>query len=161
MLKIWRVEISLFPMDRRQLVTIAITAVTSVIAKELISWLVALARSTAQMQTAKKKASTVFSRSNLRTLYAIMFLLLTGFLLWARLHETTPVTRSAVAWIVVSMANLGVAILFLGYNILSRIDDWLDRRSKKVHPSVPVNGPGYKADYQPTPDTEGASRRLP
>lgn len=151
-------------MDRKQLVTIAITAVTSVIAKEVISWLVALAKSTAQTHTAKKKASAMFSKNNLRTLAAVAFVLLTAGSLWLRLLDTSPLTRAGVVWVVVSMVNFGCAVLFLGFNIISRIDDSKERSLKTVRPSASIpalTASGDTADSQPTPDTPTASRQLP
>jgi hypothetical protein len=147
-------------MDRKQLVTIAITAATSVIAKEVISWLVALARNTAQTHTVKAKTRTIFSKSNLRTLASIAFFVFTVILFWARMHETTPVTRSAVAWVVVSMFNMAASFSSMVSNVLSRIEDWKERRFKMVHPSVPVlplTVSGNMADSQQTPDTPDAS----
>jgi len=128
-LKIWRFEISFFPMDRKQLVTIAITAVTSVIAKEVISWLAAWFRSSAQTQTAREKARTIFNKSNLMTLGVVVWFGVTGFALWSKLHETSPITRRVVASIVVSMVNFGFALLLLGFNFGTRFYDWKDRKN--------------------------------
>jgi hypothetical protein len=141
-------------MDRKQLVTIAITAVTSVIAKELISWLVALVRSTAKTQTAKAKTRTIFSKNNFLTFLAMAWSVTLGALLWSRLHETTPVTRVAVFWVVLSMFNFAFALVMLGANIMLRIYDW--HISKTMHPSVPVPAvtvSGDTADSQQTPGT--------
>jgi hypothetical protein len=147
-------------MDRKQLVTIAITAVTSVIAKEVISWLVALLRSNAQTQVAKAKARTIFKKNNRRMLFAIAFFGVTVSRLWSVLHETNPLTRPAVAWLVVAMANFGAAALFFLGTVISRIDDWKERRFKMVHPFAPVPAPSVSedtADSPPTPDTPTAS----
>ena len=77
-------------MDRKQLVTIAITAVTSVIAKEFIVWLVALVRNTTQTETVKAKTRTIFNKTNRQTIVAIFWVLLTAFGLWSGIHEPRP-----------------------------------------------------------------------
>lgn len=66
-------------MDTSQLITIAVTAVISVIAKEVAIWLWALVKNTATTATIKAKVKVIFTKSNLD----IMFhLLLIGFYLY-------------------------------------------------------------------------------
>jgi hypothetical protein len=165
LLKILQFETSLFPMDRKQLVTIAITAVTSVIAREVIIWLVALVKSTAQTQVAKEKARTIFNTNNLRTLGNVAFVAFTALVLRSTLRETTPLTRSDVALIVVSVGNLGVALSWLGFNVFSRIHENKFRKLRMMHLPVPVPSglPSVVStgDSQPTPDTPIAYRQLP
>lgn len=51
-------------MDNTQLTTIAVTAVISVIAKEVVTWLIALVKKTAATATIRAKARAVFRRIN-------------------------------------------------------------------------------------------------
>jgi hypothetical protein len=115
-------------MEKKQLVTIAITAVTSVIAKEVLSWFVALVRSSAQTDTARQKARTIFSKNNLQTIAAFAWLIFTGFSLWYKLHETTPITRYTIAWVVISMFNFFFAFCFSSFALSNLIYD--RKRSK-------------------------------
>jgi len=52
-------------MDKKQLVTIAITAVVSVIFKEVLTWLISRAKIMSVSDTAKQRAKKIFSKNNL------------------------------------------------------------------------------------------------
>lgn len=52
-------------MDNKQLITIAVTAVISVIAKEVLSWVVAAVRATATAATMSAKVKMMFTKNNL------------------------------------------------------------------------------------------------
>jgi len=66
-------------MDTAQLTTILVTAVISVIAKEVSMWLWALVKLTATTATVRAKVNAMFTKSNLDIL---LHLFLTGFYLY-------------------------------------------------------------------------------
>ncbi len=111
-------------MERKQLVTIAITAVTSVIAKELISALVAWVKSSEQTQTAKRKAKTVFNKSNLISLFVVGWFALNVEELSWDLRGTEPITRLTVAIIDIALFNVGLALVWVIVHFTWRYRDW-------------------------------------
>jgi len=110
-----------FPMDRKQLVTIAITAVVSVIARELLSWVIAWAKITAQTETAKAKARTIFNKNNLAIVWNAFWLLFITTALFYDLRKTGPVTRWDVFFIVTGYQAVFLFLLFLAGSIASAV----------------------------------------
>jgi len=117
-------------MDTKQLIPIAITAVTSVIAKEVFSWFVAWIRRGTQTQTARETARTVFSKGNLLTFAAIAWFAFTGFALWFKLQETSPITRWVIVIVVITVLNFIFALALLFFNFTFRFADLKRRRSR-------------------------------
>jgi hypothetical protein len=117
-------------MERKQLVTIAITAVTSVIAKELVSALVAWVRNSEQTQTAKRKAKIVFSKSNLTSAAVAVWLAFNIAELWSDLRGTGPITRLTIAIIDLALFNAGLAVVWFVAHFASRFRSW--RRKPRI-----------------------------
>lgn len=62
-------------MDKTQLVTIAVTALISVTAKEVVTWLVALLKNTAAAKTITAKIKAMFTEANRAVFFDILVLL--------------------------------------------------------------------------------------
>ena len=70
-------------MDNNQLITIAVTAVISVIAKEVLTWAVALVKAMAMAQTIRAKLKAMFSRTSLRIMWGLATVVMyTGIIVW-------------------------------------------------------------------------------
>lgn len=98
-------------MDRHQLVIIAITAVISVIAKELVIWLASLSKATMASATARQRVRKIFSKNNLKIVTDILFI---SFALWTLsrdLRNPKAMVRMDIIWIVLDLTCL---ILFTG-----------------------------------------------
>ena len=68
-------------MDNSTLVTIVITAVVSVIAKELMLWVISVVKSTTAAATVKAKLVVVFTRTNVAILTDILAFIFYCFVL--------------------------------------------------------------------------------
>jgi hypothetical protein len=80
-------------MDKKQLVTIAVTAVISVIAKEAITWLISFAKISAVRNTTKESVRKIFSKNNRAIILDLFLLGLNITLLVYRMRQITVVTR--------------------------------------------------------------------
>lgn len=104
-------------MDSSQLVTIAVTAVVSVIAKELIVWGVGLCKNLAVIKTAKEKIKAAFSAANRKVWRALFRVTATvGFLIFL-LTRDTPLERFDIFAIVVVVLAIVVVTVELLYQI--------------------------------------------
>ena len=104
-------------MDKAQLITIVITAVVSVVAKEVIIWLVSLFKGNSAAKTFAAKLRALFTKSNLEiagSLLALIFYI--GVLINFALAEAPP-TRLEILLIIGAV----FAILFVGLNLLFEI----------------------------------------
>jgi len=95
-------------MDKKQLVTIVITAVISVTAKELFAWLFSLMKITVVNETVRQKARKLFSKNNRRIMFDIFCLLFTGIIMSHDLLRSTPITRLDIVLIVLDMLAIAV-----------------------------------------------------
>jgi hypothetical protein len=104
-------------MDRHQLVTIAITALVSVTAKEVLTWLVAWAKIKAASETIKAKTKSIFNKNSLRI---VVDAVCSGGGIWllsSEIHDKAPLTRwavfkiafdlfAAVFWVTVTLRDI-------------------------------------------------------
>jgi hypothetical protein len=103
-------------MDRSQLTTIAVTAVVSVIAKEVVTWLIAAVKKTATTATTSAKLSVIFNKINffiLCDLLAITSYL--GFLVYLGWLDRPLTTRSLFMVLGIMGLAIGVSIVLLGH----------------------------------------------
>jgi hypothetical protein len=122
-------------MDKKQLVTIAVTTVVSVIAREVIAWLVALVKSTATRETTREKLRKAITKRRL-LIVADTFGLLYGIWLFVRiLLDKTPINRLEIAFISAYTVNLiyWTARLFL--DSADAILKWYEQRSEGPPPT--------------------------
>lgn len=63
-------------MDKSQFMTIVITAVVSVMAKEMVSWSAALVKKIAMAQTTRAKLKAMFSKTSLRIMWDLLVIAL-------------------------------------------------------------------------------------
>jgi heme/copper-type cytochrome/quinol oxidase subunit 4 len=80
-------------MDKTQLVTIVITAVIAVLAKELTMWVVRLIKSMSVLKTIAAKVKTLFSKNNLLIVMDIAMLAFYVFLLVFFTRNDSPPSR--------------------------------------------------------------------
>ncbi|HEY1937459.1 MAG TPA: hypothetical protein VGJ33_05970 [Candidatus Angelobacter sp.] len=91
-------------MDKKQLVTIAVTAAVSVVAKEIFTWVVARAKSQAAANVIKQTASRAFTHNVRMAIWYTSWIVWGSFLLWRILRMAGPPTRIDVVVIVTDMA---------------------------------------------------------
>ena len=101
-------------MDKKQLVTIAVTAVVSVIAKELVTWLLAFARIQVLSDRTREKARKAFSQNNRSIMWAVFWFLWVSLGFFRVMRESTPITR----WTVVLIIIYFLGIFFWLMNLL-------------------------------------------
>jgi hypothetical protein len=123
-------------MDRKQLVTIAITAVLSVIAKEFFNWFVAWAKIKAQTDTAKAKARTIFNKTNRKIILYAAWFALSCHMFAGDMHDTRPITRMTIVLIILSTLGCMTSLVFLFGEMLFAIVDWRERRKAKISTQV-------------------------
>lgn len=113
-------------MDKTQLVTIAVTALITVIAKELVIWLVALVKNLSVINTAREKIKAIFTSTN-RVIMADIFALLfyAGVLINFAIGTSTP-TRLEILLIF----GAAIASLFMAVSLIFHITK--ARRTKRV-----------------------------
>lgn len=87
------------PMDQKQLVTIAVTALISVTAKEVITWLLSLAKSQVAKETTREKARKIFNKNNRAVIWDVFWLSASVFILVGDLRKTSPITRLDIFFI--------------------------------------------------------------
>jgi hypothetical protein len=104
-------------MDRAQLVTIAVTAVISVIAKEVVTWAVSLVRTLSVIKTIREKVKKIFSRNNLAIFGNLFWLAWLVVLLAHEVRKSTPPTRVEIALIVALIVGIVFQIGFLTFHI--------------------------------------------
>lgn len=101
-------------MDRHQLIVIAITAVISVIAKELVIWLVGLAKVIALSDPTRQRLKKIFSKRNRNI---VLDILIISFLVWtlARdLRNPSPMVRMDIIRIILDLVCLvAFVVLFI------------------------------------------------
>src|SRR5579859_8119656 len=105
-------------MDRHQLVTIAVTAVISVIAKELVVWLFSLVKIRSASNTTKEKVKKIFSKTNRAIMGDLFWLVLLLVLLIHTMRETTPLTRFDIIRIVLFMMGLAFWTVALMWDLI-------------------------------------------
>jgi hypothetical protein len=93
-------------MDRHQLAIIAITAVISVIAKEMVTWLVSLAKTLAVSETIKKKLKGIFSKNNRSIIFDILVISFALFTMVRDLRNPAPMVRMDIVWIILDVSCL-------------------------------------------------------
>jgi len=101
-------------MDKTQLLTIVITALVSVLGKELITWLVGLVKGTAAVSSARAKLKAIFSKANRAVMIDVLSILFyVGVLVNFALGESAP-TRLEVLLIigaVIALIVMAIALL--------------------------------------------------
>jgi hypothetical protein len=118
-------------MDKNQLVTIAVTALISTTAKELLTWAFGRAKRIATTETTKQKARKIFSKTNLRImLEASAFSLSLYALWWDTFYDPRPITK----WLIVkltffTLGTLGWFTFFLS-DVMLAILEYRERRKQ-------------------------------
>jgi hypothetical protein len=100
-------------MDKKTVVIIAITALITAIAKEFVSAIFSVAKSTATSDTTKKKFKSVFSKTNLRIIRDALGFIIFAVLLERELRSKETLTRWAVLDIVFYFWSTSVCLLML------------------------------------------------
>ena len=116
-------------MDKKQLVTIAITAVVSVIAREIFSSFMAWAKIKAQTETAKARARTIFNKNNRKIIWDAIWFSGSIWFFISVLHETSPIRRWDVVVLIISVINVIAWGLFLLRDAALAIVEHRDRQS--------------------------------
>jgi hypothetical protein len=93
-------------MDTKQLVTIAVTAAVSVIAKEAITWLFTWAKTKSTSETSKAVAKKIFSKNNRRIMWDVLCLSNAIFIFLRKVHETSPISRLTIVGMCFWTANV-------------------------------------------------------
>lgn len=113
-------------MDRTQLITIAITAVISVVAKEMVTWLISAIKSAAAFVTFRDKFKAFFNKRNrdiLSDVFAIIFFV--GVLVnFASSNGTASRLEVLIA------IGSVIAILICIFSLLINIAKWSIEREK-------------------------------
>jgi len=97
-------------MDKNQLATIAITAGTTVVLREVFTWFVTFTRASVTKTVTKERARKVFSKRNLSYLLDWVWFVSCCSYLYAAMHETTPITRKDA--LVISIYVLAIFLSF-------------------------------------------------
>jgi hypothetical protein len=97
-------------MDRHQLVIIAITAVISVVAKEVVMWLVSLVKTIAVTETIRKKVKKIFSKNNLNIILDILVISFDLWVLVRDLRNPRPMVRTDIIWIILDLICLAAFV---------------------------------------------------
>ena len=122
-------------MDRHQLVTIAVTAVISVIAKEVVVWVFSLVKVRSASNTTKESVKKIFSKTNRAIIGDLFWLVLLFVLLIHVMRETTPLTRFDIMKIVLYMMGILFWTVALMWDLVSaKIRRERDRRD--ISPST-------------------------
>jgi len=104
-------------MDKTQLITIIITAVVSITAKELITWLISLTKKLSVLHTIKEKLKVIFNKTNRAIISDILALLLyVAFLIYFALAEGDA-TRIEILLVI----GATIAVLFLSLSLIFKI----------------------------------------
>ena len=107
-------------MDKSQLVTIAVTAATTVTAEEVLRWAVARAKKTALSDATKDKARKIFNKNNRRmALDGLMIAWSLGTLILL-MFDASPITRFVILKICVMAAStvFWAVALLLGWILI-------------------------------------------
>jgi len=87
-------------MDRHQLFIIVLTAVISVTAKELLTWVLAAVKLSETSRVAREKVKRTFSKSNLTIMFDLVWLAVLLGLVIAFVRGTTQPTRMDILRVV-------------------------------------------------------------
>ena len=117
-------------MDTNQLITIAVTAVVSIIARELITWLFAGAKSLSASKEATVKVKTIFTKTKTaRTLiWDLANLGFSIFVLASKFRRTDPIDR----WEVFLITLLSFGIMFWLSKLAFDLGRWSVRRQENI-----------------------------
>lgn len=113
-------------MDKTQLLTIVITAVVSVIAKEFITWLVTIVKDASAIRTAGAKLRVVFSKPNravMMDVFAIVFYI--SVLVNFGRGDSSP-TRLEILIVIGAV----LALIFMGIALIVDIVKAMDAHKK-------------------------------
>src|SRR5882724_7482914 len=109
-------------MDKNQLVTIAITAAVSVMAREVANWLFTWAKTRSTSETTKAKLRKIFSKNNLKITWDGVCLAFGIWFFLRTVRDTSPITKwgivniffwtaNGVFWFIVSLKDVGTIVL--------------------------------------------------
>src|SRR5438128_196230 len=101
-------------MDKTQLITIAVTAVVSVIAKEVVVWLVGLVKTLSVIGTIKARFKAAFSKNNRAIMKDALALAFYVVLLVYFVRDDSPPTRL----VILLMIGIVFAILVMLVSLL-------------------------------------------
>lgn len=106
-------------MDKRQLLTIVVTATVSLIVREVGSWLLASAKLLSASDTTKAKLRSLFKKSNLSIMWDVLCLVFAAVTLILDVRETSPITRWVVVKLVLWTANVvfWVLVVFVDFTV--------------------------------------------
>jgi hypothetical protein len=117
-------------MEKSQFVTIAVTAVVSVIAKEVVTWLVSRAKISAVSKTTKETTRKIFNKNNRRIIRDSAWLIwcITSFAFIMREHS--PLTR----WTVIRIDIYFGAIAFWLSTLVWDVAEFKSQRQREMPP---------------------------
>jgi hypothetical protein len=103
-------------MDKKQLVTIAVTALISVVAKEAVTWLLSLAKSQTLKSVIREKAKSTLTKNLLSLTWYLIGFSSSLWLLITDIHKQGPVTRRDVLDILLaSFGTFFMGSFLIGY----------------------------------------------
>jgi hypothetical protein len=105
-------------MDRKELVTIAVTAAITFTVTECIKWLGRLAKISAARTVTKEKAKKIFSKNNRAIMFDCLWIISCIVSLVAVMRKSTPITRLDVLGIVTFSVFTLLAIVALMWDII-------------------------------------------
>ncbi len=106
-------------MDRKQLATIAVTALITFTVTEAAKWLMVFSKKTAASDTTKQNVRKIFNKTNRTITGDVLALLFFSLLLWHEMHLASPVTRQDVLYIVCFVIFIGFWVVHLMWVIAS------------------------------------------
>ena len=120
-------------MDKNQLITIAVTAGISVIAKEVVQWLWTVLKNLSTLNTIKAKLKSIFTKTNRKILWALGSTIFYLVVIVSFVRDESPTSRFDMLLIVLFVGALAVSVMTL----LWRIAMWQIKRedAKKQGPN--------------------------
>lgn len=105
-------------MDKKQLLTIAATALITWTITKLASWLLEVAKTKATSATTIEKLKTAFNKNNRTIIVDVCWIIFCLFFLITTMMGTSPVTRSIVFYIVFYTLGTAAFSIFLVIDII-------------------------------------------
>jgi hypothetical protein len=112
-------------MDRKQLVTIAVTALITVIVKGLFNWLLSVVKAFSTNSATKEKLRNLFNKTNRSIIVDLLMLGWFGWQLIRSALDATPITRGGVLLMMFSV------VMFFVSGLMLMIDLYSARRERR------------------------------
>lgn len=105
-------------LDRKQLITIAVTAIVSVTFREVFTWLTSFAKASALNPATKQTAKKVFSKNNRYIMFDVAWLAFSIFNFIHVMRDKTPMTRWDVVLICLYLSSCCLWSLSLMWHVI-------------------------------------------